>query len=88
MEPISPLSSSIPVWRLSAVSAFHSSTPEEETLLAAKMVGRWQSGAPLTLAPDRDDPALGADPLRNNAYLYMADDAKGFVARPARMLVA
>jgi Dyp-type peroxidase family len=54
-----------------------SSTPEEETRLAAKMVGRWQSGAPLTLAPDRDDPALGADPLRNNAYLYLADDAKG-----------
>ena len=27
--------------------------------LAAKFVGRWQSGAPLVLSPDADDPALG-----------------------------
>jgi hypothetical protein len=32
---------------------------EEEALLGAKMVGRWQSGAPLTLSPDHDDPQLG-----------------------------
>ena len=50
----------------------------EEELLAAKFVGRWPSGAPLTLAPDRDDPELGADPKRNNAFLYAAnDDARG-----------
>ncbi len=54
-----------------------SSSPKEEKRLAAKMVGRWQSGAPLTLAPDEDDPELGADPLRNNAYLYLEDDPKG-----------
>jgi deferrochelatase/peroxidase EfeB len=30
----------------------------------------------LTLAPDRDDPALGADPLRNNDFTY-ADDPEG-----------
>ena len=29
---------------------------EEEALLAAKMVGRWPSGAPLALAPECDDP--------------------------------
>jgi Dyp-type peroxidase family len=28
--------------------------------LAAKMVGRWTSGAPLVLAPNADDPAVGA----------------------------
>jgi len=33
------------------------SSPEEEELIAAKMVGRWRSGAPLVLAPDRDDSA-------------------------------
>jgi Dyp-type peroxidase family len=50
----------------------------EEELLAAKFVGRWPSGAPLALAPERDDPALGADPGRNNAFLYAAnDDARG-----------
>jgi len=48
----------------------------EEELLAAKVVGRWPSGAPLALAPDRDDPELGADPARNNAFLY-ADDPRG-----------
>ena len=52
-------------------------TREEEQLLGAKMVGRWQSGAPLALAPDRDDPELGADPARNNDFLF-ADDPRGF----------
>ena len=49
----------------------------EEALLGAKMVGRWQSGAPLALAPDRDDPELGADPRRNNDFGY-GDDPRGF----------
>jgi Dyp-type peroxidase family len=52
-------------------------SPEEEQLLAAKFVGRWRSGAPLVLAPERDDPELGADPTRNNAFLYAADDGRG-----------
>ena len=50
----------------------------EEELLAAKFVGRWPSGAPLVLAPERDDPQLGEDPARNNAFLYVADDPRGF----------
>jgi Dyp-type peroxidase family len=54
----------------------HGSTEEERELLAAKLVGRWRSGAPLTLAPDVDDPALGADPRRNNDFDY-ANDASG-----------
>ena len=52
------------------------SSPEEEELLAAKMVGRWRSGAPLVLAPDRDNPELGSDRNSNNAFSY-ADDMKG-----------
>ena len=40
----------------------------EEDLLGAKMVGRWQSGAPLALSPDTDDPELGSDPRRNNDF--------------------
>jgi Dyp-type peroxidase family len=55
----------------------HSTTPAEEELLAAKLVGRWRSGAPLALAPDRDDPELGADPLRNNDFTYRAEDERG-----------
>ncbi len=50
---------------------------EEEALLGAKMVGRWQSGAPLALSPERDDPELGDDRERNNDFLY-GDDLRGF----------
>jgi Dyp-type peroxidase family len=53
-----------------------SENPAKKELLAAKMFGRWKSGAPLALAPDRDDPALGADDKRNNNFLY-ADDPGG-----------
>jgi Dyp-type peroxidase family len=35
-----------------------SSDPEARTRLAAQMIGRWPSGAPLALSPDRDDPSL------------------------------
>jgi hypothetical protein len=46
------------------------SDPEERELVAAKLMGRWRSGAPLVLAPDKDDLALGADPQRNNDFNY------------------
>jgi len=49
------------------------STEDERELVAAKLVGRWRSGAPLTLAPDVDNPALGADPKRNNDFNYTND---------------
>ena len=45
-------------------------------LLAAKLVGRWPSGAPLTLAPERDDPALAAAD-RRNTFGYLAHDRDG-----------
>ena len=48
-------------------------TDEERELLAAKLFGRWRSGAPLTLAPVKDDPTLGADPQRNNDFSYAND---------------
>ena len=50
--------------------AQHGQTPEEQELVAAKLMGRWRSGAPLVLAPEKDDPALGADPQRNNDFNY------------------
>ena len=56
----------------------NSTSPEEEELLAAKMMGRWRSGAPLALCPFHDDLELGADPRRNNAFLYREDDPAGF----------
>ena len=47
-----------------------------EELVAAKMVGRWRSGAPLELAKKADDHKLAEDPARNNDFRYK-DDAKG-----------
>ena len=52
-------------------------SPEDEELLQAKFLGRWPSGAPLVLAPERDDPELGADPQRNNDFGYYEEDPKG-----------
>ena len=43
-------------WRFVADAA----GPDHATWLAAKMVGRWPSGAPLTLAPDADEPLLAS----------------------------
>jgi Dyp-type peroxidase family len=45
-------------------------------LLGAKLMGRWRSGAPLVLTPDRDDPAY-ASPDRLNAFKYLAHDPEG-----------
>ena len=45
----------------------------DKELLAARMVGRWKSGAPLELAPLRDDAGLGRDAKRNNDFEF-ADD--------------
>ncbi|HET6613552.1 MAG TPA: Dyp-type peroxidase [Kofleriaceae bacterium] len=56
--------------------------PEAEELLAAKIVGRWRSGAPLALASEKDDRELGADRMRNNAFLYYEDDKIGYKTPP------
>ncbi len=65
--------------RVGAFNAFlksHGETAEDRERLAAKMFGRWRSGAPLILSPDRDEPAIGDDPERNNNFTYK-DDPKG-----------
>jgi Dyp-type peroxidase family len=56
----------------------NASSPQEQELLAAKLMGRWRSGAPLVLAPDKDDPALGADLQRNNDFNYKQMDPHGY----------
>ena len=58
----------------------HGDTPEEQELIAAKLMGRWRSGAPLVLAPERDDPELGADAQRNNDFTYKEMDPHGYAA--------
>jgi Dyp-type peroxidase family len=50
-----------------------SSDPQARLRLASKMVGRWPSGAPLTLAPAADDASLAGA----NDFGYHAGDARG-----------
>jgi deferrochelatase/peroxidase EfeB len=56
----------------------HGKTPEQQELIAAKLMGRWRSGAPLVLTPDKDDPDLGADFQRNNDFTYSDMDPHGY----------
>ena len=66
--------------RIGAFNRFlqaHGSNEAERELLAAKLVGRWRSGAPLVLAPHRDDPDLVADPQRSNNFDYGQMDPRG-----------
>jgi Dyp-type peroxidase family len=49
------------------------SDPAAMTKLAAKMVGRWPNGAPITVSPDRDDPALSD----LNDFGYGKEDGAG-----------
>lgn len=49
------------------------SDPAARDRLGAKFVGRWKSGAPLVLSPDRDDPKLGDE----NNFTYFDKDPHG-----------
>lgn len=53
-------------------------TRDEQELVAAKLMGRWRSGAPLVLAPQKDDPALGRDMQRTNDFAYAKMDPYGY----------
>lgn len=48
--------------------------PDARVRLAAKMVGRWPSGAPLVKSPERDDPSLAHE----NNFGYADTDEHGF----------
>ena len=52
-------------------------TKDGQELVAAKMMGRWRSGCPLALAPEKDRPELVPDKLKNNAFAYYDDDPDG-----------
>jgi deferrochelatase/peroxidase EfeB len=56
----------------------HGQTREGQELVAAKLMGRWRSGAPLVLAPQKDEPALGADLKRTDAFNYGEMDPYGY----------
>jgi Dyp-type peroxidase family len=52
-------------------------TPEGQELVAAQMMGRWRSGCPMALSPEKDDPALARDPMRNNDFGFRSEDPDG-----------
>ena len=55
-----------------AKSLYGSDDEYHQELVAAKMMGRWRSGCPLDLSPDKDDPEIAADPERRNDFTYAA----------------
>lgn len=57
-----------------AKSLYGSDDQNHQDLVAAKMMGRWRSGCPVDLSPDKDDLAIAADPERRNNFTYAGDD--------------
>lgn len=51
-----------------------STTPD---LIAAKLMGRWRSGAPLLISPGKDDPVLARDTVATNRFSYSGEAACG-----------
>ncbi|MEY2880597.1 MAG: hypothetical protein RLZZ15_2977 [Verrucomicrobiota bacterium] len=74
------LSQDVPAFRKflqqQAKSTYDSDAPENVEKLAAKLVGRWRSGCPMSLSPDKDNPQLVKDWGQNNNFRYAADDEK------------
>jgi Dyp-type peroxidase family len=59
----------------SAAKALYGSDDQyHQDLVGAKMMGRWKSGCPVDLSPDKDDPAIAADPQRRNNFTYAGDE--------------
>jgi len=55
-------------------SFFAENFPDRQDEIAAKCVGRWPGGAPLTLSPDKDDPDLST----SNDFAFAEADSQGF----------
>jgi deferrochelatase/peroxidase EfeB len=53
-------------------------TAEGQEYVAAKLMGRWRSGAPLVLAPQHDDPSIASDKNRANNFDYGTMDPLGY----------
>ncbi|WP_028748206.1 Dyp-type peroxidase [Rhizobium mesoamericanum] len=57
-----------------ARSLYGSDDQHHRDLVAAKIMGRWPSGCPLDLSPEKDDPEIAADPDRRNNFTYEGDE--------------
>jgi deferrochelatase/peroxidase EfeB len=47
-------------------------------VITTHVMGRWRSGAPLVLAPNKDDPTIAGDPQRTNNFDYGTMDPYGY----------
>ena len=61
-----------------ALPAGDASAPPTPEFVGAKMIGRWLSGAPLTVRPFADDKELAREPSKVNDFAYAATDPHGF----------
>jgi Dyp-type peroxidase family len=59
---------------IAAEALYGSDDHNHQELVAAKIMGRWRSGCPIDLSPDKDDPAIAADPQRRNNFTYAGDE--------------
>jgi Dyp-type peroxidase family len=57
-----------------AKALYGSDEPQHQERVAAKLMGRWRSGCPIDLSPERDDPEIAADPQRRNNFTYAGDE--------------
>jgi Dyp-type peroxidase family len=57
-----------------AKALYRSDDPYHQELVAAKMMGRWRSGCPVELSPEKDDLSIADDPQRRNNFTYEGDD--------------
>jgi Dyp-type peroxidase family len=65
-------------WNFVAETATKAGIPTVK--LAATLVGRWPSGAPVMRTPDSDDAALAGDPFANN-YFFFDDHTRAATLR-------
>ena len=62
------------------VAALAEGAGTEPVALAARLVGRWPSGAPLPRAPGGDDPVLAGDEFASNHFLFDDDTRPSVLA--------
>jgi Dyp-type peroxidase family len=62
-------------YQMAAAKALYGSDePQHQERVAAKLMGRWRSGCPVDLSPEKDDPTIAADPRRRNDFTYAGDE--------------
>jgi Dyp-type peroxidase family len=72
------LSQDVALFRRTLRDAAETYEQGDEAKLAAKIVGRWRSGAPLVVSPDADQPEYDPQPPGANDFRYETPDPRGY----------